>query len=82
MTTSVIDIEWPNGKHSNAIPGSDWLVLASEVGIAIPTGCLNGSCGACEIEVNGKIIRACIATIPLESLDKLQVDFASDPYWE
>ena len=46
-----------------------------------PTGCLGGSCGACEIDVNGKTIRACIATVPASKSGELSVELASDPYW-
>jgi aerobic-type carbon monoxide dehydrogenase small subunit (CoxS/CutS family) len=48
--------------------------------VSIPTGCLGGSCGACEIEVNGELVRACISSVP-SSNDLLQVELASDPYW-
>jgi aerobic-type carbon monoxide dehydrogenase small subunit (CoxS/CutS family) len=42
---------------------------------------LNGSCGACEIEVNDAVIRACIATVPAASGGGLVVQLASDPAW-
>tara|TARA_Y100000739_G_C20496137_1_gene412707 strand:- start:449 stop:682 length:234 start_codon:yes stop_codon:yes gene_type:complete len=72
-------INWPNDKSSNCLPGVEWLKAAYEANIEIPTGCLCGSCGACEIEVNGEIIRACIATVPEGK--ELNVEFFSDPYW-
>ncbi len=74
-----IKINWPNKKSSNCPAGIEWLKAAHDANIEIPTGCLVGSCGACEIEVNGEVIRACIATVP-ERKD-LQVEFFSDPYW-
>ena len=74
-----VTINWPNNKSSNCSPGEEWLRAAYEANIEIPTGCLNGSCGACEIEVNGNVIRACIATVP--EAKKLKVEFFSDPYW-
>ena len=74
-----VKIIWPNRKSSICLPGSDWLKAASEANIEIPTGCLVGSCGACEIEVNGEVIRACIKSVPNES--ELIVDFFRDPYW-
>ncbi|MEY3726468.1 MAG: hypothetical protein RI971_1045 [Chloroflexota bacterium] len=52
-----------------------------QAGFSIPTGCLGGSCGACEIDVNGKTIRACIATVPPSKSGALTVEFATDPYW-
>ena len=81
MKFDFIEINWPNGKSSKSIPGNDWLVEARKVGICIPTGCLTGNCGACEIEVNGKVIRACISNIPYSCNKELNVDFFYDPYW-
>ena len=74
-----IKINWPNKKSSNCPAGIEWLKAAHDANIEIPTGCLVGSCGACEIEVNGEVIRACIATVP--NIKDLQVEFFSDPYW-
>jgi aerobic-type carbon monoxide dehydrogenase small subunit (CoxS/CutS family) len=42
---------------------------------------MGGSCGACEIEVNGTTVRACIATVPANRSGELRVEQASDPYW-
>ena len=74
-------IQWPNGQKTYCSAGMDWLQAAREAGFSIPTGCLGGSCGACEIDVNGKTIRACIATVPASKSGELSVELASDPYW-
>ena len=74
-------IRWPDGRSTETLPGRDWLLVACEAGVAIPTGCLGGSCGACEIEVNGQMVRACIATVPGCKDGILQVELASDPFW-
>ena len=74
-----VTINWPNEKSSHCKPGDEWLKAAYDANIEIPTGCLTGSCGACEIEVNGEVIRACIANVP--NKNKLKVEFFSDPYW-
>ena len=74
-----VKINWPNKKSSNCSPGVEWLKAAYDANIDIPTGCLGGSCGACEIEVNGEVIRACIETVP--NIKEIEVDFFSDPYW-
>ncbi len=79
--TKQVEIQWPDGRSSFASPGASWIEKAKEVGIDIPTGCLGGSCGACEIEVNGKVIRACIKNIPNAKEGKLKVEFFVDPYW-
>ena len=81
MKPEHIEIEWPNGKYSKAIPGQSWLDEAKKVAISIPTGCLTGSCGACEIEVNGEVIRACINNVYMPKGGKCKVNFYYDPYW-
>ena len=78
---SAITIQWPNGNQSHCSKGDDWLGAAQAAGVHIPTGCLGGSCGACEIEVNGQTVRACISTVPASTSGSLSVEFASDPYW-
>ena len=80
----MISIHCPNGSQSQVAPGTDWLEAARAAGVSIPTGCLGGSCGACEIEVNGEPLRACIATVKgvAETAGGvLRVELASDPYW-
>ena len=72
-------IIWPNNESINCPPGVEWLKAAYDANVEIPTGCLGGSCGACEIEVNGEVVRACIASVPDQK--ELKVDFFSDPYW-
>jgi ferredoxin len=76
-----VSIQWPDARFSKAMPGQDWLIAAREAGVAIPTGCLDGSCGACEIEVNGRVVRACIATVPASREGRLVVAMAWDPHW-
>ena len=76
-----IPVRWPDGQTTQAMVGQDWLVAASDAGVSIPTGCMGGSCGACEIEVNGKVVRACISTVPAAKSGQLSVDLASDPFW-
>ena len=76
-----IPVRWPDGRITHATIGQDWLVAASGAGISIPTGCLGGSCGACEIDVNGKTVRACISTVTASKSAKLNVEFATDPHW-
>ncbi len=85
MSQAPILIRWPDGHCSSVLAGTDWLVAAAAAGLAIPTGCLGGSCGACEIEVNGQVVRACIATVPAAvpttGSGVLEVELATDPYW-
>nr|WP_199297095.1 2Fe-2S iron-sulfur cluster-binding protein [Synechococcus sp. FACHB-909] len=76
-----ITIAWPDGRTTTALPGQDWLEAARQAAVLIPTGCLGGSCGACEIEVNGRMVRACVATVPSSASGRLTVSLASDPHW-
>jgi ferredoxin len=78
---SAVTVHWPDGRTSLESPGRDWLLAARDAGVLIPTGCLGGSCGACEIEVNGQVVRACIATVPPNREGVLTVALAADPYW-
>ena len=74
-------IRWPDGQQSQMPVGTDWLEAARQAGQSIPSGCLGGSCGACEIEVNGRLVRACIASVPPSRSGRLEVTLATDPYW-
>ena len=55
---------------------------AEKAGLEIPTGCLTGSCGACEIDVNGETVRACISNIKSKKERILNVSLTTDPFWE
>ena len=63
MKEAKIKIIWPNNKETFVSEGDDWFSSAKKAGFEIPTGCLTGSCGACEIDVNGETVRACIRNI-------------------
>lgn len=78
---TAVTVHWPDGRTTLETPGRDWLVAARQAGLLIPTGCLGGSCGACEIEVNGQVVRACIATVPPHPRGVLKVTLADDPHW-
>ncbi len=75
-----VTINWPNGVSTYSKPGKGWIESARKAGIEIPMGCLKGSCGACEIEVNGEVTRACINTIPTSN-EILNIKLYTDPYW-
>ena len=82
MKNSKIKIIWPNNIETFAIEGEDWFSTAEKAGLEIPTGCLTGSCGACEIDVNGETIRACIRNIESKKRSQLKVSLTTDPFWE
>ena len=82
MKNSKIKIIWPNNTETFVSEGDDWFSNAEKVGLKIPTGCLTGSCGACEIDVNGETIRACISNIERKGSSQLKVSLTTDPFWE
>ena len=81
MNKSQIKIIWPNNIETSANEGDDWFSIAEKVGIEIPTGCLTGSCGACEIDVNGETVRACISNVKRQKNCPLKITFTTDPFW-
>jgi ferredoxin len=82
LRNSKIKIIWPNNNETYASEGEDWFVAAEKAGLEIPAGCLTGSCGACEIDVNGETIRACISNIEIKKKSSLKVSLTTDPFWE
>ena len=81
MKKSKITIFWPNNITTIVIEGDDWFSAAEIAGIEIPTGCLTGSCGACEIDVNGETVRPCITNIKNQKDCPLKITYTSDPFW-
>ena len=81
MKQSRIKIKWQNDIEIYASEGDDWFSIAEKAGLEIPTGCLTGSCGACEIDVNGETVRACITNIKKGGGCALKVSFTTDPFW-
>ena len=81
MKQTFIRINWPNNISTEANEGDDWFINAKKANINIPTGCLSGSCGACEIDVNGRTIRPCISNIKSSTQKSLTIELTNDPYW-
>ncbi|WP_036480258.1 2Fe-2S iron-sulfur cluster-binding protein [Myxosarcina sp. GI1] len=64
-----------------AEPGEPLLQVAERAGVFIATGCLMGSCHACEVELeDGTAVRACISSIPGDR-PKLTVNIYEDLAW-
>ena len=82
MKNPKIKIIRPNNIETYVSEGEDWFSTAEKAGLEIPTGCLTGSCGACEIDVNGETIRACISNIESKQKSPLKVFLTTDPFWE
>ncbi len=72
----------PDNVIAEAEPGEALLTVASRVGITIPTGCMMGSCHACEVELNGQPLCACLTAVPpTEAGTELVIDLYGDPNW-
>jgi ferredoxin len=64
-----------------AKPGEPILEVASRAGVGIATGCLMGSCHACEVELDdGEAVCACISSIPGDRKE-LTINIYEDPTW-
>ncbi|MEQ8536466.1 MAG: 2Fe-2S iron-sulfur cluster binding domain-containing protein [Coleofasciculus sp. D1-CHI-01] len=71
----------PDDVTINAEVGEPLLQVAQRAGVFIPTGCLMGSCHACEVEINdGETICACISAVP-PGQEQLTINLYSDPTW-
>ena len=82
MKDKNIKVIWPNRNETYALEGDDWFSTAKKAGLDIPSGCLSGSCGACEIDVNGETVRACISDVKSNKKSLLRVSFTTDPFWD
>jgi len=76
-----LKICWPNKLTTIAEEGEDWFEKAHKANLVIPKGCLMGSCGACEIDVNGVTVRPCIKNIEYKDNTYLKIEFTTDPFW-
>ena len=76
-----IKIIWSNNTETYASEGDNWFYIAEKAGLEIPTGCLTGSCGACEIDVDGETVRACISDVKINK-KCIKVTLTTDPFWE
>jgi ferredoxin len=84
-TPTAIQVSFqPASVTVQAQPGEAWLAVAARAGIVIPTGCLAGSCGACEVELEAEdlheVCRTCISNVPHGQLD-ITVFLLQDPTW-
>lgn len=71
----------PDDVTVEAEVGEPLLDVAERAGVMIPTGCLMGSCHACEVEIEGgNTICACITPVPPGS-KQLTINLYVDPTW-
>ncbi len=71
----------PDKVTIEAEPGEPLLEVAQRAGVCIPTGCLMGSCHACEVEIDDEeTICACISAVP-PGREEMTVNLYVDPAW-
>lgn len=71
----------PNDVTVAAEVGEPLLQVADRAGLTIPTGCLMGSCYACEVELeDGETLRACISSVP-PGKPEITISLFVDPTW-
>ena len=71
----------PDNISIEAEPGEPMLQVAQRAGVFIATGCLMGSCHACEVELDeGEAVCACISSIPGDK-PELTINIYDDPVW-
>ena len=71
----------PDDVTIDAEPGEPLLRVAARAGVFIPTGCLMGSCHACEVELDdGEAVCSCISAVPIDR-SRLTVNLYADPAW-
>ncbi len=71
----------PDNVVTEAEPGEPILEVAERAGVFIPTGCLMGSCHACEVELDEETpVCACISSIPIVQ-SELTITVYDDPTW-
>ena len=71
----------PDDIVTEAEAGEPILEVAARAGVFIATGCLMGSCHACEVELNEETpVCACISSIPSDR-EELTISLYDDPEW-
>ncbi|MBX2864065.1 MAG: 2Fe-2S iron-sulfur cluster binding domain-containing protein [Leptolyngbyaceae cyanobacterium MAG.088] len=72
----------PDNVTVIATPGEPILQVAERAGVNIPTGCLMGSCHACEVDIEGQEepICACISAVPATTSPYV-INLYVDPTW-
>ncbi len=72
----------PDDVSVAAEVGEPLLQVAERAGVRIPTGCLMGSCHACEVEMSGveDPICSCISAVPPGQAE-ITINLYVDPTW-
>ena len=77
----IFKITYLNNIDSYGYEGDDWFLIARKAGFQIPSGCLTGSCGACEIDLNRQTVRPLLTSIMHKNECSLKVSLTSDPFF-
>ena len=71
----------PEDVAIEAEAGEPMLDVAARAGVFIATGCLMGSCHACEVELDEETpVCACISSIPGDRKE-VTINLYDDPEW-
>ena len=75
----------PDQVTVSAEVGEPLLQVADRAGLSIPTGCLMGSCYACEVELTPEggesdAVRACLSSVP-PGCEQMTISLFVDPTW-
>ncbi len=71
----------PDDVTVEAKVGEPILIVAERAGVFIATGCLMGSCHACEVDIeNGPTVCSCITAVPA-GYEQLTINLYSDTNW-
>lgn len=71
----------PDNVTIEADVGEPLLTVAERAGVEIPTGCLMGSCHACEVDIEGiGELCSCISSVP-PGRSQLTINLFVDPTW-
>ena len=65
---TVVEVEFlPSKKIVKAVLGQSVATIAQAAKVDIKYGCKKGECGTCEVNFNGKIVKACQSSLPSSS---------------
>ncbi|MGB3769030.1 MAG: 2Fe-2S iron-sulfur cluster-binding protein [Phormidesmis sp.] len=72
----------PDDVAVTAQAGEPLLTVAARAGVYISTGCLMGSCHACEVDMTGEDepVLACLKAVPSEPAE-IEINLLGDPTW-
>ena len=78
----------PDNVVTSAKAGEPLLEVAARAGVHISTGCLMGSCHACEVDITSPgitaesedAVLACLTAVP-KGVEHIEINLMADPTW-